>query len=272
MQLGVLTSLNHYVRDNIRKVRELGLDTCQLKCWNSAFLTDELAAETVAAATEYNVTITGFWVGWDGGYSVWNFVEGPATLGIVPTAYRSERVKMLLKGAAFAKKIGVTDVITHVGFLPENPSTTEYHEIVSTIRFIAKNLLKNEQYFLFETGQETPVTLMRVIEEVGTGNLGINLDPANLLMYGKANAVDAVKMIGKYVRGVHGKDGEYPTTPYRLGVEKPLGQGSVDYPRFIAALKEAGYDGAITIEREISGEEQIRDILMAKDYLEELIK
>lgn len=272
MQLGVLTSLNHNIRDNLRAVRELGLDTCQLKCWNSAYLTDELAAETVAAAAEYNITITGFWVGWDGGNSVWNFTEGPLTLGIVPVAYRSERVKMLLRGAAFAKKIGVTDVITHAGFLPENPCTTEYHEIVSTIRYIAKTLLKNEQFFLFETGQETPVTLLRIIEEVGTGNLGINLDPANLLMYGKANAVDAVKVFGKYIRGMHGKDGEYPTDPRRLGVEKPLGQGSVDYPRLIAALKEAGYDGAITIEREIAGDQQIADILMAKAYLEELIK
>ncbi len=271
MQIGVLTSLNAKVRDNLREVHDLGLDNCQLKCWNSAYLTDELAAETKAAAEEYGVTITGFWVGWDGGFSRWNFTEGYATLGIVPTAYRAERVAMLLKGAAFAKKIGVTDIITHAGFLPENPASTEYHEIVTTLRHIARALLKNEQYFLFETGQETPVTLLRVIEEVGTGNLGINLDPANLLMYGKANAVDSVKVFGKYVRGVHGKDGEYPTDPMFLGKEKPLGQGSVDFPRLIEALKACGYDGAITIEREISGEEQIRDILMAKEFLEKLI-
>jgi len=271
MKLGVLTSLNQNIRENLSAVKELGLETCQLKCWDSRYLTDEYAEKTISAAKEFNITITGFWVGWDGGYSVWNFIEGPATLGLIPAAYRSERVKMLLDGAKFALKIGVSDVITHVGFLPENPSTTEYLEMVSTIRFIAKRLLASGQYFLFESGQETPITLKRIIEDVGTGNLGVNLDPANLLMYGKANAVDAVGIVGKYIRGIHGKDGEYPTDPYQLGREMPLGQGKVDYPRFIEALKQVGYDGAITIEREISGEKQIQDIISAKEYLNTLI-
>jgi len=71
--------------------------------------------------------------------------------------------------------------------------------------------------------------------------------------------------------GIHGKDGCYPTNGYELGEEKPLGQGKVNYPAFIRKLKEIGYDGDITIEREISGEEQKKDILMAKQMLEELI-
>jgi L-ribulose-5-phosphate 3-epimerase len=73
------------------------------------------------------------------------------------------------------------------------------------------------------------------------------------------------------VRGVHAKDGLYPTSGTNLGEEVPLGQGKVDFPRFIARLKEVGYDGALTIEREISGEQQVIDILMAKKYLEGLI-
>ena len=111
---------------------------------------------------------------------------------------------------------------------------------------------------------------MRIFEDVGTGNLGVNLDPANLLMYGKGNPVDALDVIGKYVRGVHAKDGEYPTDGHRLGVEKALGEGRVNYPAFIKKLKEIGYDGAITIEREISGDQQIADIKAAKTLLEQL--
>ena len=229
-----------------------------------------MADRAAAAAKEYGVEITGFWCGWDG-MSYWNFYEGPLTLGLVPPEFRAERLKMLLAGAATARRMGVTDVITHVGFIPENPATTEYQSLVAALRYLARQLLPHGQYFLFETGQETPVTLKRTIEEVGTGNLGINLDPANLLMYGKANPVDAVYVFGEYVRGIHGKDGDYPTDGRHLGPEKPLGQGRVDYPRFIAALKEKGYDGAITIEREISGEKQIEDILSAKKILEELI-
>ena len=271
MKLGLLTSLNRDVTENIKKVAEMGFTTCQLKCWNSAFLTDELADEVNRACEEYGVTITAFWVGWDGGYSFWNFYDGPASLGLVPREYRPERTRMLLKGAAFAKKINVTDVITHVGFLPENPASTEYCELITLLRFICNKLKANDQYFLFETGQETPVTLLRTIEEIGTGNCGINLDPANLLMYGKGNPVDALLVFGKYVRSIHGKDGSYPTDGRRLGPELPLGQGLVDYPRFIARLKEIGYDGAITIEREIKGDQQIVDIVAAKAYLETLI-
>lgn len=100
---------------------------------------------------------------------------------------------------------------------------------------------------------------------------GSESGPANLLMYGKANPVDALEVFGEYVRGVHGKDGKYPTDGHFLGEEVPIGQGKVNYPVFIERLKEVGYDGDITIEREISGEEQKKDILAGKEYLEQLI-
>lgn len=271
MKIGVLTSLNDNIEKNLAALVEMGIDNCQLKCWNSKFLTDEFAERTKNAASEYGIEITGFWCGWDGGASVWNFYEGQLTLGLIPAQYRFERVKMLLLGGEFAKKIGVYDVITHVGFLPENPMCNEYHEIVTTLKHISKKFKADGLWFLFETGQETPVTLRRVIEDVGTGNLGINLDPANLLMYGKANAVDSLSVFGLYVRGVHAKDGEYPTDGRNIGVEKPLGEGIVNFPALIGKLKEIGYDGALTIEREISGEKQIEDIKAAKAFLSKLI-
>ena len=136
---------------------------------------------------------------------------------------------------------------------------------------MANYVKANGQYFLFETGQETPVTLLRTIEDIGTDNLGINLDPANLILYGKANPVDALDVFGKYVRDVHAKDGLYPTDGKHLGRETPLGEGKVDFPRLIAKLREVGYDGSLTIEREISGEQQLKDILRGKALLEELI-
>ena len=143
------------------------------------------------------------------------------------------------------------------------------------VRLLWKKCKENGQNFLFETGQETPVTLKRAIQDiekaVGKGNVGINLDPANLIMYGKANPVDALEVFGEYVMGIHGKDGKYPTDGHHLGDEVPLGQGKVNYPAFIAKLKEIGYQGDITIEREISGEEQKKDIRMAKELLDKLI-
>ena len=270
MKTGVLTTLNNEVEENIRKVAELGIYTCQLKCWDSRMLTDEMADRAKAASEQYGVEITAFWVGWDG-VAVWDFVDGPLTLGLVPAVYRNERMNMLLKGAECAKSMGVTDVVTHVGFLPINPSSSEWMELVSCLRHICRVLLKNGQYFLFETGQETPVTLLRMIEDIGTGNVGINLDPANLLLYGMANPVDALDVFGKYVRGIHAKDGDYPTDGRHLGKQYPIGEGRVDFPKFIGKLREVGYDGALTIEREISGPKQIEDIMAAKKILDGLI-
>ena len=267
MKTGIIITFDKNVEEHIKKTAELGIPTVQLRCWSSADLTTEIADKALAAMKQYGVSASAFWCGWDG-LSSWNFYDGPLTLGLVPRDYRDARMKMLLRGAEIAHYMGITDVITHVGFIPENCYTTEYHELVAALKYIARQLKERGQYFLFETGQETPVTLLRTIEDVGTGNLGINIDPANLLMYGKANPTDALDVFGKYVRGVHGKDGEYPTNGRHLGAEKPMGEGRVNFPVFIAKLKEIGYDGAITIEREIEGEEQIRDIINAKALLE----
>ena len=180
-------------------------------------------------------------------------------------------VRELMNGSDFAKKLGVKDVVTHMGFIPENPLDSNYRGLIVAIRSVAQHCASNGQNLLFETGQETPVTLLRAIQDIGTDNLGVNLDPANLILYGKANPVDAMETIGKYVRGVHGKDGKYPTDGHNLGQETPIGQGRVDFKKLIKLLAENGYDGSITIEREITGDEQTRDILAGKKYLEDII-
>jgi L-ribulose-5-phosphate 3-epimerase len=142
---------------------------------------------------------------------------------------------------------------------------------VAALREVCEHCRAHGQELWLETGQETPVTLLRTIEAVGTGNLFVNLDPANLLMYGKANPLDALDVIGRYVRGVHAKDGEYPTNGRELGRERPLGEGRVDFPRLIAKLKALGYAGAITIEREVRGAEQVAGVKQAVRLLEPLL-
>ncbi len=269
MKLGTMIFLDDKVREKFEKAKEYGLTTCQLCCWDKSLFTDEYVEIVNAAVKATGVEITAVWCGWEGEQK-WDFVDGYHTLGIVPVRYRS-RLQTLKEGSDFAKKLGVTDFVTHMGFLPENCNTDEYRQVVLVIRELAEYCKNNNQYLLFETGQETPITLKRTILDVGTGNLGINLDPANLLLYGKANPCDAVDIFGEYVRGVHGKDGEYPTDPARLGEEKRIGDGRANFPVLLKKLKEKGYDGAITIEREIEGEEQIKDILYAKKFLEDII-
>lgn len=274
MKLGVMLHLKRLEEESIdekfRQVREYGFDYCQICGWDSTLFTDGIADEILAAQAKYNVKVSTFWCGW-WGPTAWNFIEGPQVLGLVPADYRAIRMKNLCDGSDFAKKLGIDKLATHVGFLPENPSCEEYRSVVAAIRYVANHCKNNGQSFLFETGQETPVTLLRTIQEVGTGNLGINLDPANLILYGKANPVDALDVFGKYVMDVHAKDGLYPTNGNNLGLETKVGDGKVNFPVFIERLRQVGYDGTLTIEREISGEQQKKDIIETKAYLEKLI-
>ena len=115
---------------------------------------------------------------------------------------------------------------------------------------------------------------MRMITDIGTDNVGINFDPANLILYGKGNPVnpvDALDMFKGYLNGVHVKDADYPTDYYKFGMERVVGEGSVNFPVFLPKLIKQGYKGDLYIEREISGEQQIIDIKKTIKYLNHLM-
>ena len=274
MEIGVINGLRVERRDAIfEKVQRFGLRTCQLSCWNTDLFTDDMAARLTEQSEATGVYVAALWAGVPPPRK-WNFVEGPITLGLVPPEYRAERIAALKKGADFAKKIGAPAIITHCGFIPENVTDPEFGPVVVAIREVAEYCESLGIGFWFETGQETPVVLLRTIQRVGTGNLGVNLDPANLLMYGKGNPIDALSVFGEYVRNVHVKDGMCPTDGESLGKEAQVGQGMVRYPEFMKRLKEIGFGGELIIEREIrEGEEQNRDIRQTvedlKRWLEE---
>ncbi len=271
MNIGVLVDFKQVegFDEQVAQLRKYGVDYCQLCSWAPELWTDENAALIMDIMKKYGITISAFWCGWEGPQA-WNFYEGQLLLGLVPAEYRMARMKNLCDGADFAKKLGVTDVVTHMGFIPENPYDPNFTPLCAAIRYVAEHLKKNDQYLLFETGQETPVTMLRCFEVIGTDNLGVNLDTANLILYGKGNPVDALDVIGKYVRNIHAKDGHYPVNGHELGEETPVGQGKVDFKAFLAGLKALGYDGHLTIEREISGEQQAKDILESKALLESI--
>ena len=271
LPLGVIVSLREQPEESIAHVRQFDLPTCQVSSWDLALCRPEVARRLRRACDDAGVAISALWGGVPG-RRVWDFLEGPTTIGLVPPANRHVGVDALRRWSDFAAEVGgVPSLTTHVGFLPVNPSEPDYVGTVAALRQVAEHCRGNGQQFWFETGQETPVTLLRTIEDVGTGNLGINLDPANLLMYGMANPLDALDVFGRYVRGLHAKDGEYPTNGRRLGEEKPLGEGRVDFPRLLAKLKALGFEGAVTIEREISGPRQAEDIRRAIALLTPLL-
>lgn len=272
MKIGTMLYFNSLeeMEKSFIKLRAFGFASCQLCSWEPEKWTDENADGIRALAEKHGIEISSFWCGWEGP-KVWDFYEGQRTLGLVPPQYREMRVKNLCDGADFAHRIGLTDVATHMGFIPECPFDPNFEPLCDAIRTVAQHLKTNGQYLLFETGQETPVTMLRCFEQVGMDNLGVNLDTANLILYGKANPVDALDVFGKYVRNLHAKDGFYPVNGHDLGEEVRLGDGKVDFPALFRKLKELGYDAYVTIEREISGEQQDEDIRHAKVYLETII-
>ena len=256
--------------ESLRKVAELGLGCCQLASWKPDIWTDEAASRVRAESEELGVRIAAFWSGYSG-RKVWNLVEGPSTLGIVPEDMRAARVEELKRGGDFAKTLGAPATITHLGFIPEEPGDPRFEGVVKAVREIAAYLKQLGLEFWFETGQETPVTMLRLIEQVGTGNLGVNLDPANLILYGKGNPVDALDVFGRYVRNVHVKDGLYPTDPMKLGREVEVGEGRVRFPELVRRLSEVGFAGDYIIEREIGGEGQKEKIAATVEYLQGLL-
>lgn len=262
LTIGVIVRLRTEPEAEIQKVADLGLHSCQVCSWEPEVWTDDAGQRLTAACQKLDVKVSSFWAGYPGPKK-WNFTEGPSTIGLVPPQYRAARVAALKQAAEFAAKFKLGSITTHVGFIPEDPADALFVGTVDALREIALRCRELGLEFRFETGQETPVTLLRTIERIGTDNLGINLDPANLILYGKANPVDALDVFGRFVTGVHAKDGLYPTDGNNLGRETPLGEGKVNFPVLVPKLKSLGYTGALTIEREISGEKQIEDIKKA---------
>jgi L-ribulose-5-phosphate 3-epimerase len=267
LRLGLILDVGKKPDTALAKVKELGLPTCQV--YASEFAAG-FAGRLRAALDARGLEATSLVVGGPG-REVWDFYEGPLTIGLVPRETRAARVAQIKRASDLAKECGIAAVQTHCGFIPENPNDTFYRETVEAMRDVAGYCRKNGQNFRYETGQETPITLVRAIRDVGVDNQGVNFDLANLILYGKANPVDAIEILRPYVQGIHAKDGLWPTNPKDLGEEVPIGKGKVDFPRIIARLKEMDYRGAVTIEREISGPRQMEDVRAAKEYLEKLI-
>jgi L-ribulose-5-phosphate 3-epimerase len=272
MALGLVVSPYGAPEQTIKRVHDLGFSNCFLSLdgYIGKF-THDAAQELKGLLAKYNVVATTIEVVGPPPLE-WNFLRGPATIGLVPPATRAARIDALRQASDFATLIGVSQVQTHCGFIPEDPGDALYPGSVEAIRTVAQHCHTNGQMFLMETGQETPTTMSRMIRDVNLPNLGVGLDTANLILYGKANPVDAVDILGPHIHSVHAKDGRWPTDPSQLGEEVLIGSGLVDFRTVFTKLHRLGYAGAITIERETSGAQQIEDVRREKLYLENALR
>jgi L-ribulose-5-phosphate 3-epimerase len=255
----------------IARVKELAMSNCFLNLDDYIGRFSPAAAQQLSAALEKHGVIATSAEIVGPGRLVWDFLDGPETIGLVPPDTRAVRIEALKQTSDFAKLLGIPRVQTHCGFLPENPRDPLYQPAVQAIREVAIHCARNGQDFLMETGQETPTTVSRAILDVNQPNLGVGLDTANLILYGKSNPVDAVDILGQHVRSIHAKDGMWPTDPMKLGKEVLIGTGRVDFLQVFTKLQKLRYQGAITIERETSGLQQMEDVKHEKLYLERVL-
>ena len=272
MALGLVIVPFGAPEERIRRVHDLGFSNCFLSMDDYiGRFTPDVVTQFRDLLAKYKVTATTVEVVGPGPLE-WNFTRGPSTIGLVPPKTRAARTDALHQASDFAKQLGIAQVQTHCGFIPEDPADPLYPGAVEAIRAVARHCQGNGQYFLMETGQETPTTMSRMLRDVAMPNLAVGLDTANLILYGKANPVDAVDILGPHIRSIHAKDGRWPTDPSELGKEVLIGKGLVNFREVFTKLHRLGYTGAVTIERETSGPQQIEDVRQEKLYLERILR
>ncbi len=260
MPLGVFVSAGAGLGASIERVVGLGVPTVQLHAPGPESRTKERAREVKKAFADARIKITLVFCGYPGeSYQTIQIVRD--TVGLVPPATRAERLAQTKRIADFASWLGAPGIGVHVGFVSEEHDSPEFAGAVDVVGKVADHCARLGLTMNLETGQETADTLLCLLEAVGRDNLGVNFDPANMILYGSGEPLEALRKVGAYVRSCHCKDGTWSDSPgEEWGLEVPLGQGAVGIENFVATLDGLGYAGPLTIEREVSGERQMTDI------------
>jgi L-ribulose-5-phosphate 3-epimerase len=268
MEIGVMFWAG---RDNLAELRRLGVQSGQLGVGGDAAITSAEAAQWREAIAGENFSIPTVVCAYTGeDYADIRTVQ--RTVGFIPEATRKEREKRTIDACGFAAALGVKSIACHIGFVPEDHSDPDYIAVRNMVRRICDCAEGHGQTFALETGQEPAKTLLEFLDDAECPNLKINFDPANMVLYGSGDPIEAFEMLAPHVVSIHAKDGDWPARPGSLGVERPLGHGAVGIPRFIEAVKRAGFQGSINIEREIEDQTQrLADIGMAVKLLRSLL-
>lgn len=193
------------------------------------------------------------------------------TGGVVPDEHWEENLSNLKKNASIAKDLGIEIVTFHAGFLPHDPADPDFSKLQGRVRTLADVYGDLGLKLGFETGQETAETLVEFLELLERENVGVNFDPANMILYNKGNPIEALKKLSDYVIQCHIKDATYTKVEGEWGEEVATGTGQVDWNAFLDAVEEIGYKGDFFIERE-AGDQRIVDIRSGRDYIAGLVE
>ena len=255
----------------VQMVKGLGVACGQLGVHPEAVLARGAVEAWSQALAKQNFTVTAVFPAYKG-ESYADIPTVQETVGFVPPVTREEREKRTCECSDFAKALGIAEVATHIGVVPEDRDHPDYLAVRDMVRRVCDHCRRNGQSFGLETGQESAAALKTFIRDVDRANLGINFDPANMILYGSGEPLEALEMVKERVISVHCKDAFWPKEKGIWGTEVPLGQGDVGMDRYVAKLKALGYRGPLSIEREITGKEQRADIREAIALLQRLRK
>jgi sugar phosphate isomerase/epimerase len=254
MEIGLVVWAEDSAAKTISYLKSFGLRAMQLGIPPGVDCVSALP-EWKAELAKSDVTVTGAVCSYAGeDYSDMERVH--ESVGFTTPKYRAERIARTKEVAGIAHELGIGSLSCHIGFIPEDPAAPLYGELVDLTRELCDACAGFGQNFVLETGQESANVLLRFIADVGRPNLKVNFDPANMILYGSGDPIQALSMLSQHVLSVHCKDGNLPKQAGLLGSECALGDGEVDFPAFLQQLKRMGYTGALTIEREEPNLEQ----------------
>jgi sugar phosphate isomerase/epimerase len=270
--IGVFASIDAGLGVKLEVARELGVPTIQLHTPAKETRTEENAKKFVGTLEELGIRLTCVFAGFEG-ESYASIQVSQQTVGLIPAATRAARTQEMKEIADFARLLGCDVAALHLGFIPHDSSDPMYAEVVEITQGICDHCQGNGQDLHLETGQETADGLLRFLGDVARPNLFVNFDPANMILYGTGEPIEALQKVGKYVHSVHCKDANWGDHPgEEWGQEVPLGEGQVGMENYLRTLDQVGYAGPLTIEREIpqEPERQKAEIGGAIRLLEEL--
>jgi sugar phosphate isomerase/epimerase len=252
--LGVFASVDAGLGVKLEVAHELGVPTIHLHAPAARTRTPENAERFLKRLDELGITLTVVFGGFEG-ESYADIPTVSRTVGLVPPETRAARTQEMKEIADFAKMLGCPIVALHLGFIPHDAADPMYAQVLEVTREVCDHAKANGQNLHLETGQESAAGLLQFISDVGRDNLFVNFDPANMILYGTGEPIEALRQIGHLVRSVHCKDGKWAQNPgSEWGQEVPLGEGDVGMENYLRTLDSLGYTGPLTIEREIPQE------------------
>ena len=261
LSIGTLLRCGSIDERRIACCREIGLDSIQIAGVYEEWLAPGAAARKASDAffelfRKYGISVPAAFLS----YPNQDWAHPREGIGLVPEATRAERMVLSCRQMSWAKRYGIKYITCHVGFVTEEKKEC-YERFIGEMKQLVRFAGSNDQEFLFETGTESAASLERILDDIGEPNVGINFDPANLVIYGADDPAVLIDRLADRIRVVHCKDAVPAEAGALLGKETVLGKGSTHFTELLKKLLAGGFRGPLIIERELPlGPEQEKDV------------